>query len=135
MTWFGAFLLVTVSVVITSPLRSEGLRSVPGEQGSSRAEVLIGCPGHERSLLVPVLWAMEDEDRQPSYEYRDRSRDDDMDRARKFGRSRDERGEDSQRSTIRGGARAHGGRYRSDPEESADARRSQQSSDEDEEGL
>ena len=136
MTWFGASLLVAVPVVISSPTRSEALTVVPDEQGSSRAEALSGCRGDDRSLLVPALWAMEDEDRPSPYEYRDRSRENDMDRTRKFGRSRDERGEDSQRSTIRGGARVQGSRHRSDQGDSADSRKNERSSDEDDaEGL
>lgn len=67
------------------------------------------------------------------YEYRDRSRS--MQRDRKWGRSRDERGEDSQRSSIRSGFETKDDDVESSLNESDDVDREEQVFEEREERL
>lgn len=94
-------LLVGAACIATATLNAEASMSVPGEECT--AIVISETIRSNQAIHRPVLrlWPVIDEGAPLPYEYRDRSRD--LDRERKLGRSRDERGEEVRRSTIQGG--------------------------------
>ena len=95
-------LLAGSACIAIATLKVEASMSVPGEECTTVALSETARGNQDTYRPVSYVWSIADEDVPPtSYEYRDRSRD--LDRERKLGRSRDERGEDSRRSTIQGG--------------------------------
>jgi hypothetical protein len=118
--------LAVLLFAITAISRSEVLMSTTCEQPlTTDVAKAISKPWDTR-CPVPVVpwWTVSDEDSQSPYGYRDRSRD--TERNRKLGRSRDERGDDSQQSIIRGGAWTESNGIGPDPGEDSDPNISQE---------
>lgn len=95
--WSATICLAGSACIVTAVLHVKASMEEPAEKSTTGILLATTRDSQDTHRLIPSLWSMADEDAPPaSYEYRERSRD--VDRARKLGRSRDERGEDSQRS-------------------------------------
>lgn len=95
--WSATICLAGSACIVTAALQVEASMEEPAVKGTASSLSATTCGSQDTHRPIPSLWSMADEDVPPtSYEYRERSRD--VDRARKLGRSRDERGEDFQRS-------------------------------------
>lgn len=97
MKWSATIGVACSACIVTAALQAEASMEAPGEKCTTSILSETTRDSQDTYRPIPYVWSMSDNDAPPiSYEYRERSRD--VDRARKLGRSREERGEDSQQS-------------------------------------
>lgn len=134
MNRFAAILLVGSPCIATATVKVEASVLVPSDQYATMDPSEVAHSGQDFCHPFPHVWMMANEDAPiPLYDYRDRSRA--VDRGRKQGRLRDERGENSQRSSTRGGTWRQINSEPSNQGESADDDEHEGSFGENEEGL
>jgi hypothetical protein len=135
MTWPVMRCLAGLPFIITTPLKSEVPTLIAGEQCQAIDLGEVSNESQDAHRPGSHLWLMDEENEPSAYDYRNRSRD--TERNRKGGRSRDARGDDAQRSIIRGGAWTESNGIGSDLGEDSDTNISQEkpSSEKTEEGL